>query len=40
MALSAEKIQSNYDKHLKIVNTYLGDRKEDVLSMLTHMEET
>jgi hypothetical protein len=40
MALSAEKIQSNYDKHLKIVDTYLGDRKEDVLSMLTHMEET
>ena len=40
MALSAEKIQSNYDKHLKIVDTYLGDRKKDVLSMLTHMEET
>ena len=40
MALSAEKIQSNYDKHLKIVDTYLGDRKQGVLSMLTHMEET
>jgi hypothetical protein len=40
MALSAEKIQSNYDKHLKIVDTSLGDRKQGVLSMLTHMEET
>ena len=40
MALSAEKIQSNYDKHLKIVETYLGDRKESVLSMIKHMEDT
>ena len=40
MALSAEKIQSNYGKHLKIVETYLGDRKESVLAMLKHMEET
>ena len=40
MALSAEKIQKNYEKHLKIVETYIGDRKEQVLSMIKHMEET
>ena len=40
MSLSAEKIQSNYQKHLKIVETYIGDRKEQVLSMIKHMEET
>jgi hypothetical protein len=40
MALSAEKISKNYQKHLKIVDTYIGDRKESVLSMLNHMEDT
>ena len=40
MALSAEKISKNYQKHLKIIDTYLGDRKESVLSMLNHMEDT
>jgi len=40
MALSAEKIQSNYVKHLKIVETYLGDRKESVVAMIKHMEDT
>lgn len=40
MSLSAEKIQSNYLKHLKIVETYIGDRKEQVLSMIKHMEDT
>ena len=40
MSLTAEKIQSNYQKHLKIVETYIGDRKEQVLSMIKHMEET
>ena len=40
MSLSAEKIQSNYQKHLKIVETYIGDRKEQVLSMIKHMEDT
>ena len=39
MALSAEKIQKNYEKHLKIVETYIGDRKEQVLSMIKHMED-
>ena len=40
MALSAEKISKNYQKHLKIVDTYIGDRKEAILSMLNHMEDT
>jgi len=38
--LSAEKIQKNYEKHLKIIDTYIGDRKEQVLAMIKHMEET
>ena len=40
MPLTAEKIQKNYEKHLKIVETYIGDRKEQVLAMIKHMEET
>jgi hypothetical protein len=40
MSLSAEKIQKNYDKHLKIIETYITDRKESVLAMIKHMEET
>ena len=39
MSLSAEKIQSNYKKHFKIIDTYLGDRKDSVRDMLKHMEE-
>jgi len=40
MALSAEDISKNWDKHLKIVNTYITDRKDQVLSMLNTMEDT
>ena len=40
MSLSAEKIQKNYEKHLKIIDTYIGDRKESILSMINHMEDT
>ena len=40
MSLSAEQIQKNYEKHLRIVETYIGDRKEQVLSMIKHMEDT
>ena len=40
MSLSAEKIQKNYEKHLKIIDTYIGDRKDAIKSMLNHMEET
>lgn len=39
MSLSAEKIQKNYEKHLKIVDTYIGDRKDVIKSMISHMEE-
>ena len=39
MSLSAEKIQSNYKKHFKIIDTYLGDRRDSVKDMLKHMEE-
>ena len=40
MTLTAEKIQANYEKHLKIVDTYIGDRKDSIKEMLSHMEET
>ena len=39
MALSAETISKNYQKHLKIIDTYIGDRKESVISMIKHMED-
>ena len=38
--LSAEQIQKNYEKHLNIINHYIGDRKDSILSMLEHMQET
>lgn len=38
--LQAEQIQKNYEKHLKIIDHYIGDRKESILSMLKHMEDT
>ena len=38
--LEAERIQKNYEKHLKIIDTYLTDRKEDCISMIKHMEDT
>ncbi len=37
--LSAENIQKNYEKHVNIINHYIGDRKDAVLSMLKHMED-
>ena len=40
MSLSAEQIQKNYEKHLKIIDTYIGDRKDDVKTMLSKLEET
>ena len=40
MALSAEDISKNYQKHLKIIETYIGDRKDKVLDMLKHLEDT
>ena len=38
--LTAENIQSNWEKHLKIVDHYISDRKNDINSMLEHMSET
>lgn len=36
--LQAEKIQSNWERHLKIVNHYItGDRKDKVISMLNKL---
>lgn len=40
MSLSAEKIQKNYERHIKIIETYITDRKEACISMINHMEET
>ena len=40
MSLTAEKIQSNYEKHLKIVDTYIGDRKDSIKEMISHIEDT
>jgi len=40
MSLSAEQIQKNYEKHVKIIDTYIGDRKDDVKTMLSKLEET
>ena len=34
MSLTAELIAKNYEKHLKIIDTYLGERGDDVKSML------
>ena len=38
--LEAELIQKNYEKHLKIIDTYITERKDAVKSMIKHMEET
>jgi len=40
MSLSAEKISKNYEKHLKIIDTYIGDRKDSIKTMLSKLEET
>ena len=37
--LNAEQIDKNYNKHLKIIDTYITDRKEAVLAMVKSMEE-
>jgi len=38
--LTAEQIQKNYDKHLKIIDHYLGGRAIQCKEMLKHMEDT
>lgn len=37
--LTAERIQSNFEKHKKIISSYIGERKDSIFSMLEHMEE-
>ena len=37
--LEAENIQKNYDKHLKIIDTYIGERATACKEMIKHMEE-
>ena len=37
--LEAEKIQKNYEKHLKIIETYLGGRAVACKEMIKHMED-
>ena len=39
MSLTAEKILSNFEKHQKIIRTYIGDRQEQVLSMINALGE-
>jgi|TARA_R100000030_G_scaffold97206_1_gene85958 hypothetical protein len=38
--LTAEQIQSNWEKHIKIIDHYIGERKDAVMAMLEHMSET
>ena len=38
--LQAEQIAANYEKHLKIVDTYIGDRKDKVKELIEHIGET
>ena len=40
MSLTAEQIQKNWDLHLKIVDKYIGDRKNDVNIMLEDLADT
>lgn len=40
MNLTAEQIQKNWDKHLKIVDHYIKDRKNAVNTMLEDLSET
>ena len=39
MSLTAEQIQKNWEKHLKIVDHYITDRKNDVNTMLEDLSE-
>ena len=37
--LTAEEITKNYEKHLKIIDTYITERKDKVKSMIEHIGE-
>lgn len=40
MSLTAEQIAKNYEKHLKIIDHYIGDRVESIKTMLKDLEGT
>ena len=41
MVFSAEQIEKNWGKHLKIVNTFItGDRRDKLLSLYESLAET
>lgn len=40
MSLTAEQIAKNYEKHLKIIDHYIGDRGESIKAMLKDLEGT
>ena len=37
--IDAEKIQKNWDKHLKIIDTFITDRKDQVMEMVNQLSE-
>lgn len=40
MSLTAEQIAKNYEKHFKIIDHYIGDRKDSIKTMLNDLEGT
>ena len=40
MSLTAEQIAKNYEKHLKIIDHYIGKRKDAIKTMLNDLEDT
>ena len=40
MSLTAEQIAKNYEKHNKIIDHYIGDRKDSIKTMLNDLEDT
>ena len=39
MSLKAEQISNNYEKHIKIIDHYIGDRKDSVKTMIDKLGE-
>ena len=40
MSLTAEQIAKNYEKHHKIIDHYIGERKDSIKTMLKDLEDT
>ena len=40
MSLTAEQIAKNYEKHHKIIDHYIGERKDSIKTMLNDLEDT